>query len=112
MIALTNSLMTSMPNEKASAYHSIQLKHRDRLVFHKVGIITKNHITMKKIIFVAFLFVSVIASAQNIKNDGEPYEVYCALQGESQLFGKFKLKRFIWGEEKDEINLTDEKGKR
>ena len=44
MIALTNSLMTSMPNEKASAYHSIQegLKHRDRLVFHKVGIITKS----------------------------------------------------------------------
>ena len=36
---------------------------------------------MKKILLLALLFVSTFASAQNIKNDGEPYEVYCAFYG-------------------------------
>jgi hypothetical protein len=30
---------------------------------------------MKKILLLALLFVSTFAHAQNIKNDGEPYEV-------------------------------------
>lgn len=51
-------------------------------------------------------------SAQNIKNDGEPYEVYCAFHGQLQLSGKIKPKKFLWGEEKDEIILTDEKGEK
>ena len=67
---------------------------------------------MKKILLLAFLFVSIFASAQNIKNDGEPYEVYCAFHGEQQVSGKFKPKRFLWGDEKDEIKLTDEKGEK
>ena len=65
---------------------------------------------MKKILFIAILFVSAIANAQNIKNDGEPYEVYCAIHGEILLSGRFKPKGFLWGEEKDDIKLTDEKG--
>lgn len=67
---------------------------------------------MKKILLLAFLFVSVITNAQNIKNDGELYEVYCAFHGQLQINGKFKPKRFLWGEEKDEIKLTDEKGEK
>ena len=62
---------------------------------------------MKKIFLLVFLFISVLASAQNIKNDGEPYEVYCAFHGELQISGKFKPKKFLWGEEKDEIKLTE-----
>ena len=57
------------------------------------------------------LMMPISTSAQNIKNDGEPYEVYCAFHGELQVSGKFKPKRFIWGDEKDEIKLTDKNGK-
>ena len=67
---------------------------------------------MKKILLLALLFVSTFASAQNIKNDGEPYEVYCAFYGEAMLSGRFKPKSFLWGEVKDEVKLTDEKGKK
>lgn len=31
---------------------------------------------MKKILLFAFLFVSVFANAQNVKNDGQPYDVH------------------------------------
>ena len=35
---------------------------------------------MKKILFlIALLFNILAVSAQNIKNNGEPYEVYCAI---------------------------------
>ena len=61
---------------------------------------------------IALLFVSVFANGQNIKNDGEPYEVYCAFHGELLLNGRFKPKSFVWGEEKYEVKLTDEKGKK
>jgi len=54
---------------------------------------------MKKILLLALLFVSIFANAQNIKNDGEPYEVYCAFHGELLLSGRFKPKSFVWGEE-------------
>lgn len=67
---------------------------------------------MRKMLFIVFLFVSMFANAQNIKNDGEPYEVYCAFHGELQLNGKFKPKSFLWGEENHEIKLTDENGKK
>ena len=67
---------------------------------------------MKKILLLALLFVSAFANAQNIKNDGEPYEVYCAFHGELLLSGRFKPKSFIWGDEKDDIKLTDENGKK
>jgi hypothetical protein len=58
------------------------------------------------------LMMPMSTSAQNIKNDSEPYEVYCAFHGELQVSGKFKPKRFLWGEEKDEIKLTDKNGKK
>lgn len=67
---------------------------------------------MKKILLIALLFVSAFANGQNIKNDGEPYEVYCAFHGEWLLNGRFKPKSFVWGEEKNEVKLTDEKGKK
>lgn len=67
---------------------------------------------MKKVLLLALLFVSVLANAQNLKNDGKPYETYCAFHGELQIGGGFKPKSFLWGEEKDEVKLTDEKGKK
>jgi hypothetical protein len=67
---------------------------------------------MKNILLLVLFFVSTFASAQNIKNDGEPYEVYCAFYGEAMLSGRFKPKSFLWGEVKDEVKLTDEKGKK
>ena len=79
---------------------------------------------MKKLLLLAFLFVSVFANAQNIKNDDEPYEVYCAFHGQLQISGKFMPKgtgvilsqseipdadsRFLEGEHKNRNNIRDE----
>jgi hypothetical protein len=72
----------------------------------------KKQLTFWSLLLLIALTMSISSSAQTIKNDGEPYEVYCAFHGELQVSGRFKPKRFIWGNEKAEIKLTDENGKR
>ena len=50
------------------------------------------------------------ANAQNIKNDGEPYDYYCVYYGQAQASGKIKPTKLIWGERKDEVKLTNSAG--
>ena len=67
---------------------------------------------MKKILF-AFLLslLCVTASAQNYKNDGKPYAVYCQLLGYETFSGKTKVK-ILWNNMKEETTLCDEKGEK
>ena len=67
---------------------------------------------MKKILF-AFLLslLCVTASAQNYKNDGKPYTVYCQLISYETFSGKTKVK-ILWNNMKEETALCDEKGEK
>jgi len=67
---------------------------------------------MKKILF-AFLLslLCVTASAQNYKNDGKPYAVYCQLISYETFSGKTKVK-ILWNNMKEETALCDEKGEK
>ena len=65
---------------------------------------------MRKLLFLFFLLVNININAQNFKNDGKPYEVYCQIYGQLQASGKILYKRILWPEFDSRTKLTDEKG--
>ncbi len=69
---------------------------------------------MKRFIIclLSIMVIAMACDAQNIKNDGEPYEVYCACYGDLLLNGKVKPKKIIWGDLNDEVSLMTEDGKK
>ena len=66
---------------------------------------------MKKILLFAFLFVSVFANAQNVKNDGKPYAYYCQLVGSRNFGGKLRVE-ILWDNKGDAHHLRTEKGEK
>ena len=66
---------------------------------------------MRKYYLILLLFFSLNLSAQNYKNDGEPYDFYCQIYGELQMSGQILFKRIIWEDYGRRTKLTDEKGK-
>ena len=65
------------------------------------------------IILLTFVFTSLTASAQNYKNDGEPYDFYCEMTAEENLAGQLRL-TLEWNTRPDfgREQLRDENGKK
>ena len=67
---------------------------------------------MKKMLLALLSFFCLALSAQNIKDNGEPYEVYCACTGDWIISGAVKPKHIIWGDQKEVVHLTTKEGKK
>lgn len=66
---------------------------------------------MKKLLLIAFLLISVGANAQNVKNDGKPYDYFCMMQGFKNLSGVLRI-QIIWDKKEKHEYLRDEKGEK
>ena len=65
----------------------------------------------KLILSLVFLLLSLSVNGQEKNSDSETFDYYCAYYGQLQMSGKVKPKKLIWGDNKDEVKLTDKDGK-
>ena len=67
---------------------------------------------MKRILLFLFLMVCLSVKGQDKNTNVTPYDYYCVYYGQLQLSGKVFPKKLIWGDSKNEVKLTNEKGKK
>lgn len=66
---------------------------------------------MKQFLLLLFLVISLSVKGQDKDTTTIKYDYYCVYYGQLQVSGKVKPKKLIWGDNKGEVKLTDEKGK-